>query len=201
METIHSRVLVLNRSFLPIDTTTVKRAFCMLFSGIAKAVDDQYRMFDFPSWAALAVEQNHDTIGLVGRVIRVPRVIALLAYDRLPKREVRFSRYNIYARDRNTCQYCGRTLPRSELNLDHVVPRSQGGRSNWVNVVCSCAPCNRRKGGRSPVQAGMRLLSKPVKPKWTSQFLATLEDVLYREWVPFLNFIELSYWNVELEKE
>lgn len=201
MEMIYSRVLVLNKSFLPIDTTTVKRAFCMVVSGIAKVVDSQYRVFDFQSWAALSVEKNGDTIGLVGRAIRVPRVIILLAFDRLPKREVRFSRYNIYARDRNTCQYCGRKLPRQELNLDHVIPRSQGGKTNWENVVCSCLACNRRKGGCSPAQAGMKLRLPPRKPKWGSNFLASIEQVLYQEWVPFLNFIDLSYWNVELERE
>ena len=80
---------------------------------------------------------------------------------------VRFSRLNIYARDRNTCQYCGRRPPRAELNLDHVIPRSRGGVTNWENVVCSCVPCNLKKGGRTPDEARMRLLRHPIRPRWT----------------------------------
>ena len=104
------------------------------------------------------------------RRIRVPRVIVLLAYDHLPKARVRFSRFNIYARDDNTCQYCGRRFRRAELNLDHVVPRSRGGSTTWENVVCSCIPCNLRKGGRTPEEARMRLLRAPTRPRWTPMF-------------------------------
>ncbi len=202
MSVVDTKVLVLNRSFLPINTTTVRRAFCMVVSGVARIVDSQYRMFDFPSWAALSVEAENekDVIGLVDRFIRVPRVIVLMTYDRLPRREVRFSRHNIYARDNNTCQYCGEKKPRSELNLDHVIPRSQGGRTTWENVVCSCLECNRKKGGRRPEEAGMKLLKKPTRPKWNSAFIPSLGDVMYRAWMPFLNIIDLSYWNVELEE-
>ncbi|MGH7802854.1 MAG: HNH endonuclease, partial [Candidatus Binatia bacterium] len=157
---LNTKVLVLNRAFLPIHITSVRRAVSLLYQGIARAVDAQYQTFDFESWAALSVAVHDDTLGLVGRAMRVPRVILLLGYDRVPKRHVRFSRFNIFARDRNTCQYCGRTLPRSELNLDHVVPRSQGGTSVWENVVCSCLPCNRKKGGRSPDEAHMALLHR-----------------------------------------
>jgi len=135
---------------------------------------------------------------LVGRAIRVPRVILLLAYDRVPKRRVRFSRFNIYTRDRNTCQYCGQTFPRSELNLDHVVPRSRGGRSTWENVVCSCHECNRKKGGRTPEEAGMKLLRPPRRPEWTPFMLENFSLRRYKEWAPFLSVVDVSYWNTEL---
>ncbi len=120
---LNSKVLVLNRSYLPVHVTSVKRAFALLYQGVARAVDEQYRTFDFASWRDLAVEVNHEKVGVVGGVVRVPRVLLLIAYERVPKRHVRFSRFNIYARDNNTCQYCGRRLPRTELNLDHVIPR------------------------------------------------------------------------------
>jgi 5-methylcytosine-specific restriction endonuclease McrA len=135
---------------------------------------------------------------MVNRVIRVPRVILLVSYDRVPKRQVRFSRYNIYARDKCTCQYCARRLPRTELNLDHVIPRSQGGTSVWENVVCSCHECNRRKGGRTPQQAGMALARNPMRPKWTPFMQETFSLSRYKEWMPFLNTIDVSYWNTEL---
>ena len=131
--------------------------------------------------------------------MRVPRVILLLAYDRVPKRHVRFSRLNIYARDRNTCQYCGERFRRAELNLDHVIPRSQGGRSVWENVVCSCIRCNRSKGGSRPAKVGMTLLRRPVRPSWSPFILETHRPRHYDAWKPFLSTVDAAYWNTELE--
>jgi len=196
---LNSKVLVLNRAYMPIHVTSVRRALSLLYQDIARAVDAQYRTFDFESWAELAAEE--DRIGLVGRAIRVPRVILLLAYDRVPKRYVRFSRYNIFARDGNRCQYCGAQHARSELNLDHVIPRSRGGRSVWENVVCSCLRCNRVKGGRTPAEAGMRLVHAPRRPEWTPFMLETFSLRRYREWAPFLSGVDAAYWNTELREE
>jgi len=199
---VDAHVLVLNKSYLPVHVTTVKRAFCLLYAGIAKAVNAQYETFDYESWSQITIERNDETIGLVDRVIKIPRVILLLAYDRVPKRRVRFSRYNIFARDKSTCQYCGHRLSRSELNLDHVVPRAQGGTSTWENVVCSCHECNRRKGGRTPAEARMRLITQPRKPAWTPPISFSVPTVMRREWAPFLDFmIDVSYWNTELLEE
>ena len=191
-------VLVLNRSFLPIHVTSVPRAVSLLYQGIARAVNAQYETFDFDSWAEVRVRGDEETIGLIGSMILVPRVIVLTAFDRVPRRHVRFSRINIYARDRNTCQYCGRRYPRSDLNLDHVLPRSQGGRSVWENVVCSCLDCNRRKGGRTPAQGGLQLIRKPVRPRWTPVVGVLGGRKGYPEWRPFLNFVDAAYWNAEL---
>ena len=196
---LNSKVLVLNRSFLPVHVTSVRRAFSLLYQGLAEAVDEQYKTFDFASWRELAVTVNNDSLGLVGSVIRVPRVILLVTYDRVPKRKVRFSRFNVYARDRNTCQYCGRTCSRSALNLDHVVPRSRGGTSVWENIVCSCHACNRKKGGRTPREAGLELLRLPRRPEWTPFMLETFSLRRYREWWPFLSTVDAAYWNTELQ--
>jgi 5-methylcytosine-specific restriction endonuclease McrA len=196
---VNSAVLVLNRHYQPVHVTSVKRAFTLLYMGVAKAIDAQYRLYEFDDWAALSATQ--DCITTINRTIRVPRVLVLSAYDHLPRGRVRFSRLNIYARDNDTCQYCGRNLPRAELNLDHVDPRSQGGKTTWENVVCSCVPCNLRKGGRTPDQAGMKLLKKPVRPRWTPLFRGATRKVTYREWLPFLHLADASYWNVELLDE
>ncbi len=195
---LNTKVLILNRSYLPIQVTSVRRAFSLLYQGIARAVNEQYHTFDFDSWSDLSVSVHDESVGLVNHVIRVPRVILLVGYDRVPKRHVRFSRYNIYARDNCTCQYCGLRLSRHELNLDHVIPRSRGGTSTWENVVCSCHECNRHKGGKSPQEAGMGLLRKPYKPKWTPFMQETFTHSRYREWLPFLNTVDVSYWNTEL---
>src|SRR4051812_44639325 len=173
--------------------------------GAARVIDEQYRTFDFDSWAALGEatvhnghHHGHEVVRTASRAIRIPRVILLQLYDRIPTSRVRFSRLNIYARDENTCQYCGKTLPRASLNLDHITPRSHGGRTTWENVVCCCVPCNLRKGARTPDQAGMRLLRAPERPKWTPTFRAPGGRIAYREWLPFLGVADASYWNTEL---
>ncbi|HET6922138.1 MAG TPA: HNH endonuclease [Anaeromyxobacteraceae bacterium] len=195
---LESGVLVLNRVYQPVHVTSVRRGICLLYQGVAKAIDEQFQLFDFESWSELAAAANEDAIHTVTRRIRIPRVIVLLAYEHLPKARVRFSRFNIYARDDSTCQYCGRRLPRSELNLDHVLPRSRGGSTTWENVVCSCVACNLRKGGRSPDEAGMRLKRAPSRPRWTPVFRSATRRAFYREWMPFLSMAEAAYWNAEL---
>lgn len=195
---LNSSVLVLNRSYLPIHVTSVRRAFALLYQGIARAVDEQYRTFNFEQWSALAVARDAEAIGVANGRILVPRVVVLVAFDRLPRRHVRFSRINLMARDNFQCQYCGIKPRRSELNLDHVVPRSQGGRSTWDNVVTSCLDCNRRKGGRTPEQAKLRLRKTPERPRWTPLMNLMLSSVRYKEWRPFLSIVDASYWNVEL---
>jgi 5-methylcytosine-specific restriction endonuclease McrA len=198
---LNSNVLVLNRHYQPVHVTSAKRAFTLLYLGVARVIEPDYKTFDFESWSALGAANGDDVVRTIGRAIRVPRVIMLQLYDRMPRTKVRFSRLNIYARDDNTCQYCGQKLPRIALNLDHVMPRAQGGRTTWENVVCCCVPCNLRKGARTPTQAGMRLLRAPERPRWTPTFRAPGGRVAHREWLPFLGLVDASYWNAELIDE
>lgn len=187
---LHSPVLVLNRSFFPVDITTVKRAFCMLYSDIARAVDHDYRTFDYPGWSALRISKKDEAIGIVGRHLRIPRVIALRGYDRVPKRTIRFSRMHILMRDQFMCQYCGLRLPRSRLNLDHVVPRSHGGKTTWENIVTSCHACNRKKGGRLPEEAGLILIRRPFRPH-AVPFLGLMESIrVHKQWEPFMTVVD-----------
>ncbi len=196
---LDTAVLVLNRVYQPVHVTSVRRAISLLYQGVAKALDERFQLFDFESWAALAAAAHDEAIHTPSRRIRVPRVIVLVAHAMLPRVRVRFSRFNVYARDDSTCQYCGRRLPRSELNLDHVVPRSRGGRTSWENVVCSCVACNLRKGGRTPEEAGMRLLRSALRPRWNPLFRSAARRALYQQWMPFLGMVDAAYWNVELE--
>lgn len=187
---LNSSVLVLNRSYLPIHVTSVRRAFSLIYQGTALAVNGNYETFDFAAWFDATAGSDDDRIGTSRGSLRVPRVIVLLTYDRVPKRHVRYSRLNIFARDKFTCQYCGEKPPRSQLNLDHVVPRSLGGRTTWENVVCSCVDCNRRKGGRTPAQARLRLARRPVRPRWTPVIHNAVQTVRYDEWRPFLHIVD-----------
>lgn len=201
MSVLNEKVLVLNRSYLPVHITSVRRAISLLYQDAARAVDEQYRTLDFARWSGLEVSAGDRPIGLVDRKIRAPRVVLLLGYDRLPRRSVRFSRYNIYLRDRHSCQYCGRRLSRGELNLDHVIPRSRGGASTWDNVVCSCHRCNRIKGGRTPEGAGMSLRRQPFKPQWSPLLVEGLSPKRYKEWLPYLGPAERAYWSWGVEDE
>jgi len=197
---LNTGVLVLNKSYFPVHVTTVRRAFSLLYSGIAKAVDTSYTTFDFESWSELATATHDDTIGMVGRAMRVPRVILLVGYDRVPKRRVKFNRINIYLRDKNRCQYCGKKFNRRDLNLDHVIPRSRGGHTSWENVVSSCFDCNCTKGGRTPREAGMKLLTHPTRPA-PGSLGQLIPSARYEEWKPFLNIVDASYWQLELKDE
>jgi 5-methylcytosine-specific restriction endonuclease McrA len=196
---LNSSVLVLNRALFPVQVTTVRRAFCLLYTGLAKAINEKYVMVDYLSWSALSVSEGQGCVGLVGGVVRIPRVLVLVAYDRVPRRTVRFSRRNVFIRDANTCRYCGGVFSSNELNLDHVIPRSQGGKTSWENIVCSCLPCNKMKGGNSPEQAGMRLISRPATPRWSPEYAFSLRGPIHREWMPFLNVVDFTYWNLELK--
>lgn len=193
-------VLVLNRFYMPVNIVTAKRAFCMLAAGIARVLDHEHRTFDFRSWSELSAAVHDETVGLVDRIIRIPRVVLLSTYDRFPKRTVRFSRINIMLRDHYTCQYCGKRFPRSKLNIDHVIPRSRGGKTEWENVVTSCHNCNHRKGNRMPEEVHLRPMKMPARPRATPFVDLFSAPVKFDEWKPFFNMVDFSYWNVELEK-
>ena len=189
---LNATVLVLNRSYLPIHVTSARRAFALAYRDLARVVNEEYETFDFESWRRRRGDADSAVIGTPSGAICIPRVILLPSFDRVPKRHVRYSRVNVFARDKFTCQYCGERPHRSELNLDHVIPRALGGRTTWENVVCSCVECNRRKGGRTPQQARLRLQRIPTRPRWTPLMNHIGSSVRYNEWRPFLSIVERS---------
>lgn len=188
-------VLVLNRLYQAVQVTGVRRAFRLFYSGRARALAGDFVAYDFDNWCDLPPRADDPVIRTPTRAIRIPSVIQLVQYDRLPSREVRFTRRNIFYRDRNRCQYCGRVFPQSGLNLDHVIPLSRGGGSCWENVVCACLPCNTRKGDRIPREAGMQLVRRPRKPAGHPMLRAHWIGPCPEEWRTFL---DEAYWNVEL---
>jgi 5-methylcytosine-specific restriction endonuclease McrA len=131
------------------------------------------------------------------RTMHLPSVIALRQFVR-PSEYPAFTRFNLFLRDRFACQYCGDTR---DLTFDHVLPRAQGGRTTWENVVCCCIDCNLTKAARTPEQAKMKLLKVPVRPRWTPTFRTNGGKVRHREWLPFLGLPDASYWNVELKDD
>src|SRR5580693_5203847 len=141
---MHAPVLVLNASYEPINVCAARRAVILVLKGVA-----------------MMEEQNGHILHAARVNMRVPSVIRLLEYRRIPHQTRALSRKNILLRDRNCCQYCGTILASGELTLDHVIPRSRGGNSSWENLVACCHPCNRKKGNRYPTEAGMKLMREP----------------------------------------
>lgn len=197
-------VLVLNRLWQAVNVCSVERAFALLYTGHAQVVNQEpsgFNTYSFSEWCSFSKAADmaeDDTVRTVSIRLRIPRIILLLFFDRLPNKDVKFTRQNVFERDKNTCQYCGRKFERKDLNIDHVVPRQHGGLTTWTNVVCSCIKCNARKANRTPEQAGMHLVKKPKKPRWRPfmeiQFLRSADH-------SWRHFIDFAYWNVELGED
>ena len=204
---LDAKVLVLNRYFSAIRIIDARRAFVLLAKEIAEVVaveDGSYVSYPFHTWTELSEfrkefeEKEHDWVRTSRISIAVPKIVRVLGYDRLPREQVKLNRRNIYARDGNRCQYCGKTFSTRELTLDHVKPRVQGGGNSWTNLVCACVKCNARKGGRTPEQAGVRLIRQPVKPKRNPAISLRLGSPKYESWKAFL---DEAYWTIELSED
>ncbi|KKM68928.1 hypothetical protein LCGC14_1456000 [marine sediment metagenome] len=212
MDKLNQGTLVLNRSWTAVQICSVKRAMSLLYQGHAKVVDADYKAYDFDDWSQVSQEMIYnptDFICTPTLKLRIPRVIALLIYDRLPKRQVSFSRKNIFERDKYTCQYCGikppskraalKWMEEKALTFDHIVPKSQGGKTTWENIVTCCHLCNSKKQNRTPEQVGWKLKKIPKKPKWHPVIQVPLgAKSVHPEWV---NFLDLAYYNVLLEND
>lgn len=211
METVYQgcvldqNVLVLNKHYTALRITSVKRALSLLYRQHAEVINCEqgtFGSYDFHSWTEISqLKRNfephtHDWIKTVDCHLAVPKIVRLLVYDRLPRRTVKLNRRNIFARDNSRCQYCGKKQPLSELSLDHVLPKSLGGKSTWQNLVCACTKCNSKKGGRTPAQAKMKLITKPIKPNRNPVIHLHLSHAKYQSWKHFLNE---AYWSVELK--
>jgi 5-methylcytosine-specific restriction endonuclease McrA len=202
---LDAKVLVLNRAYAAVRVISARRAFVLLARDCAEVIDAEngsYANYDLGTWTELSelrrqFEPNaHDWVRTVRIDLAVPKIIRLIGYDKLPEQGVKLNRRNLFARDRNRCQYCGHLFPSSELSLDHVIPRSQGGPDTWENLVCACVKCNSRKGGRTPDQARMKLITMPKRPKRNPLIAIRLGHDKYRSWKAFL---DEAYWSVELK--
>lgn len=173
------QTLVLDQGYQPHRIVSWQRAVTMLFAGKVEVV-----------------EEYDENIRSVSITIKMPAVVRLLRRIGGRNRPVKFSRINVMTRDKFKCQYCGRKLPMSKLSYDHVMPRCQGGKTTWENIVTACYPCNDRKASSTPEQAGMRLLSKPYRPK-SLPFMAfcVSTDSIPDAWATWI------YWQGSLYEE
>jgi 5-methylcytosine-specific restriction endonuclease McrA len=177
--------LVLNASYQPICRVSWQEAFRMVFSGRAEVVE---------TYANRLIRSTRQAFPMPSIVRFVRRVTAIF------RRGVRFNRRNVYLRDKGICQYCGERVGSNAFSLEHIIPRAQGGHTSWVNIVVSCIRCNRRKGNRTPEQAGMKLLSKPVRPKFLPD--ANSASLMWNEGMPlsWKDYLQsMRYWHTRLE--
>jgi 5-methylcytosine-specific restriction endonuclease McrA len=170
------QVLLLNITYEPLRVINWKKAITLLCLGKVEVIE----------------EYSHE-IHAISFTVKLPSVVRLLHLVRRPNGPVKFSRQNIYARDRYKCQYCGDRFSTEELTYDHILPRSRGGKTAWENIVTCCIDCNRKKGGRTPGEARMKLIRKPCCPKWIPSIRITVGfKEVPESWRDYL------YWNVEL---
>ena len=201
---LESSVLVLNSGYTAIRVTNARRAFILLIRDAAEVVtsdEGQFRTYDLSAWILWSEllltsdppptnsngHEPPDWVHTPRLAIAVPRVIRLLRYTGRPQREIRLTRRNIHARDLFRCHYCGTRFSPRDLTVDHIVPRSLGGRDTWDNLVTACVLCNSRKGGRTPQGANMRLHRKPTKPRTNPTVAERLQNPKYRLWRAFVD--------------
>jgi 5-methylcytosine-specific restriction endonuclease McrA len=194
------QVLVLNRRWRAIHFCSVRRALTLVFQELARVVSDDFQTYDFESWRELSQFANGAShlIHTPAFQLLLPQVIVLMQYQSVPPHTVRFNRRNIFLRDRYTCQYCGRKPAHEELTIDHVVPRSRGGRTVWENVVLACSHCNNVKSHHLPGECSMRLSRLPKKPHWTLVHCnIRIDDDNRSLWQ---KFIDTAYWETNLKE-
>lgn len=191
-------VLVLNKSWVPIRAISYQRAFILMFKERCRIVDPEtYQVYTWKEWlkhhsikiALLPDGIEYSSLKWIttgsAKILR-PSVICLNNYSRIPKRRLNVSRIGIVARDsldgKAQCQYCGIFPNKKQVTIDHILPKSRGGKNSWINCVVSCGPCNTKKGDRTPEEAGMLLIKQPQAPEKASIVLGKIKD----EWRPFL---------------
>ena len=178
MEATH-RTLVLSQGYEPVEIVSWQRALTLMFLGKAEVIEEY--------------DRNIKTTSLL---IKIPAVVRLLKAFRRYRKPVKFSRVNIYGRDNYRCQFCGVKRSINELTFDHIIPRSKGGGTNWLNIVTCCGDCNRKKANRTPQEAGMKLLKQPMQPTAEPVLIVTLS----RESVPDA-WRDYLYWTSELDRD
>jgi 5-methylcytosine-specific restriction endonuclease McrA len=222
MQFCQRKVLVLNKLMVAIGVTSLKRAITMLTSGDAQGtvkaevVDNYHVPRTWEEWSKLRPKDGDDKIVTVGRDFCMPQIIRLNDYDKLPSQKIKFSRRTIFKRDNNKCQYCKKKFPLSELSMDHIYPKSAGGKTIWENVCLACVACNTYKANIIPkksivMENGKAVtyftvefrndkkvwyvrIKEPAKPNYN----LSIGPIHYESWKQWLDSM---YWSVELEND
>ncbi len=183
---LESPTLVLNRTWTPVNVTSVRHAISLVFCDRASFVCPvTFRPYDFPGWTRRGVVGGRAVHG-IALEIEVPEVVVLKGYEKVPSLGVVFNRGNLRKRDENTCQYCGQRTEPARLTIDHVMPLSRGGETSWENCVLACRRCNNRKGSLTPSEARMKLLRRPFQPEWSPRYAVFARRSRPASWDNFL---------------
>lgn len=203
MSMLNRKVLVLNKNMAAINIVTMKRAIKLLCkedgAGDPKAyiIDENHQPWTWEEWRELQKMEGSENMQ---GTFKIPEIIKVTTFDRVPKKQIHFSRAAIFKRDKNTCQYCGARPGTEELNLDHITPRSKGGETTWENVVCACVECNSLKADKFPEQVRHKKYPngmprpKPQRPTYNM----IRGDIQYKSWKQWL---AVAYWNCELDND
>ena len=183
-------VLVLNRNWQAIDVKTPLEAIGMMYSNDATGLDVRGEDYMVPlpwkEWVELEVTDDSEYIGTVQGKIKAPVIIILCRYDKVPHKRPKFTTKNIWQRDGGICQYTGKKLTPNEGNIDHVIPKSRGGKSTWTNCVLCHKDVNSLKADRTPAEAGLKLLKTPKEPASMPTIMYIDNKYEVPEWRPFL---------------
>ena len=186
-------VLVLNRNWVALHIINWRKAISLIYQDAAHALDKDYISYTYNDWQSFSTANAEDyaKISTVSYSVAIPEIVVLTKYDRLPTRDVKFSRENILHRDKYKCQYCGGEFTVKELTVDHINPRCLGGKNTWENLVACCKDCNTKKADKSLAQVGMRLIKKPIKPNWLNPITnARVKAHICKSWSKFLGRME-----------
>ncbi len=200
---LDAHVLVLNKSWIAINVANARRALALLYQGHARVVcPEDYTILDFDAWCTYSRKaslKNEDVpvVRTPTQSIVIPEVILLSGFNGFVRHEIRFSRSNIFTRDKHQCQYCGKVPDKSDLTLDHIMPRSRGGGDSWENLVLACARCNVKKSNRTPEEANMHLLKQPTAPRWLPRFGLSVRKQEMHSWQ---RFVDTSCWVTDMAK-
>ena len=181
-------VLVLNKSWAAIGTTTVMEAVILMIRGSAEGLcTTTFLTYTWDEWVDYAEElpEIKYKIKTPGMEIPAPEVIRLSKYNDIHRTVVKYSNLGVYRRDNFTCQYCNKRRKKDKLSIDHVIPKSKGGKSSWTNCVTACFDCNNRKGDKTLEESNMKLQKQPYRPKW-SPVIHIREALRPDSWKPLL---------------
>lgn len=194
-DVLNRPTLVLNKSWQPVTVRNVVKSLTKVINGRARVVDPYtYATYDWEQWVDLEPEDGELCIRAIDLRVKVPEVIVSTTYNKMPRIKVTFNRRNIFIRDDQTCQYCGSRLKSEKITIDHIVPKSMGGRTSFDNCVIACSGCNTRKANRTPAEAGMKLLKQPKTPRW----IPTFESI--RVLSSWENFLSDVYWRTIMKE-
>lgn len=181
-------VLVLNRSYIPIHIITWQKCMSLIYQEAARPLDRDFLTYELKDWMEYSLKaEDYPYVQTVKQNISIPEIIVLKTYDKLPIRDVKYSRQTLFQRDKFKCAYCGNTFDKTSLTIDHIIPRSKGGQSNWSNTISCCKPCNYKKADNTPEGANMKLLFKPKKPIWLSPIAHIKPNHPCKSWLKFMD--------------